>query len=46
MHGHFDANERGVPGFFLRNLDQPFRTAVRGAVKKRYEQDGHHRNGA
>lgn len=24
-----------VPGWFLRNLDQPFRTAVRDAVKKR-----------
>lgn len=25
----------GGPGWFLRNLDQPFRTAVRDAVKKR-----------
>lgn len=30
-----DFNERHVPGWFTRNLDQPFRTAVRDAVKKR-----------
>lgn len=29
-----DANPP-VPGWFIRNLDQPFRTAVRDAVKKR-----------
>lgn len=29
-----DLNEQGVPGFWLRNLDQPFRTATRDAVKK------------
>ena len=33
----FGANytEQGVPFWFVRNLDQPFRTAVRDAVKKR-----------
>jgi hypothetical protein len=30
-----DRSQAGVPGFFTRNLDQPFRTAVRDAVKKR-----------
>src|SRR5262249_46715969 len=29
-----DAGERGMPGFWVRNLDQPFRTATRDAVKK------------
>ncbi len=29
-----DYDGRGVPGFFTRNLDQPFRTAVRDEVKK------------
>lgn len=28
-----DAGANGTPGFWLRNLDQPFRTAVRDAVK-------------
>lgn len=28
-----DINEKGVPGFWIRNLDQPFRTAVRDSVK-------------
>jgi regulator of protease activity HflC (stomatin/prohibitin superfamily) len=28
-----DAGADGIPGFWLRNLDQPFRTAVRDAVK-------------
>lgn len=28
-----DAGPDGVPGFWTRNLDQPFRTAVRDAVK-------------
>ncbi|MEO7133570.1 MAG: SPFH domain-containing protein [Vicinamibacterales bacterium] len=28
-----DTDQNGVPGFWLRNLDQPFRTAVRDAVK-------------
>jgi regulator of protease activity HflC (stomatin/prohibitin superfamily) len=30
-----DQNDQGVPGFWTRNLDQPFRTATRDAVKKR-----------
>jgi regulator of protease activity HflC (stomatin/prohibitin superfamily) len=30
-----DFSDRGEPGFWVRNLDQPFRTAVRDAVKKR-----------
>lgn len=30
-----DYIENGPPGWFARNLDQPFRTAVRDAVKKR-----------
>ena len=30
-----DFTETGGPGFWVRNLDQPFRTAVRDAVKKR-----------
>jgi regulator of protease activity HflC (stomatin/prohibitin superfamily) len=29
-----DVNEHGLPGFWARNLDQPFRTATRDAVKK------------
>ena len=29
-----DMQENGVPGFWTRNLDQPFRTAVRDSVKK------------
>ena len=28
-----DAGNDGMPGFWVRNLDQPFRTAVRDAVK-------------
>ena len=28
-----DSGANGTPGFWLRNLDQPFRTAVRDAVK-------------
>ena len=28
-----DSAQNGVPGFWVRNLDQPFRTAVRRAVK-------------
>lgn len=28
-----DINQNGAPGFWLRNLDQPFRTAVRDSVK-------------
>lgn len=28
-----DINDMGMPGFWTRNLDQPFRTAVRDAVK-------------
>jgi regulator of protease activity HflC (stomatin/prohibitin superfamily) len=28
-----DAGNDGTPGFWIRNLDQPFRTAVRDAVK-------------
>ncbi len=28
-------NDAHVPGFWIRNLEQPFRTAVRDAVKKR-----------
>jgi regulator of protease activity HflC (stomatin/prohibitin superfamily) len=28
-----DAGPDGVPGFWMRNMDQPFRTAVRDAVK-------------
>lgn len=28
-----DVGANGTPGFFIRNLDQPFRTAVRDAVK-------------
>lgn len=28
-------SDKGIPGWFVRNLDQPFRTAVRDAVKKR-----------
>ena len=30
-----DFNDAGIPGFWIRNLEQPFRTAVRDAVKKR-----------
>lgn len=30
-----DYSDKGVPGFYIRNLDQPFRTAVRDSVKKR-----------
>jgi len=30
-----DFTDRGEPAFWIRNLDQPFRTAVRDAVKKR-----------
>jgi regulator of protease activity HflC (stomatin/prohibitin superfamily) len=30
-----DFSQAGIPGWFTRNLDQPFRTAVRDAVKKR-----------
>jgi regulator of protease activity HflC (stomatin/prohibitin superfamily) len=34
--GNNDGKPGGeIPGWFLRNLDQPFRTAVRDAVKKR-----------
>jgi len=33
-----DYIDRVGPGFFVRNLDQPFRTAVRDAVKKREMQ--------
>jgi len=29
-----DVSEQGLPGFWVRNLDQPFRTATRDAVKK------------
>ena len=29
-----DVTGQGVPGFWVRNLDQPFRTAVRDSVKK------------
>ena len=29
-----DTADRGVPGFWVRNVDQPFRTATRDAVKK------------
>ncbi len=29
-----EVSEQGVPGFWTRNLDQPFRTATRDAVKK------------
>ena len=29
-----DINERGIPGFWIRNLEQPFRTAVRDSVKQ------------
>lgn len=29
-----DVMPNGTPGFWMRNLDQPFRTAVRDAVKK------------
>ena len=29
-----DSGPNGTPGFWLRNIDQPFRTAVRDAVKK------------
>lgn len=28
-----DAGSNGIPGFWMRNLDQPFRTAVRDSVK-------------
>jgi len=28
-----DVGQEGVPGFWIRNLDQPFRTAVRDSVK-------------
>jgi hypothetical protein len=34
-----DRDERGVWGFWNRNLDQPIRTAVRDAVKKREMQE-------
>lgn len=30
-----DVDDKGVYGFWLRNLDQPFRTAVRDSVKRR-----------
>ncbi|HKY20802.1 MAG TPA: SPFH domain-containing protein, partial [Vicinamibacterales bacterium] len=30
-----DFHGNGIPGFWVRNLEQPFRTAVRDAVKKR-----------
>ena len=30
-----DFSDQGMPGFWIRNLDQPFRTAVRDAVKRR-----------
>ena len=30
-----DFNGAGIPGFWIRNLEQPFRTAVRDAVKRR-----------
>ena len=38
---HFgaDVDEKGNWGFWLRNLDQPIRTAVRDAVKKRDMQE-------
>ena len=28
-----DVGQNGIPGFWIRNLDQPFRTAVRDSVK-------------
>ena len=28
-----DVGQEGIPGFWIRNLDQPFRTAVRDSVK-------------
>lgn len=34
-----DRDERGAWGFWNRNLDQPVRTAVRDAVKKRHMQE-------
>ena len=29
-----DVSDRGIPGFWVRNLEQPFRTAVRDSVKQ------------